>query len=133
MKRMRLFGLCLAAMFAFSAMFVASAQAKKGHVNTGNIKFHSKSGIAFLELEGAGKVECESSEAAGEITSATEGHLIATFKKCASEGKECKNKGEATATIVTKPIGTVVGYINKATKTVGTEFFATTPPYDAEL
>jgi glycine cleavage system H lipoate-binding protein len=111
-------------MFALGAIVAVGAQAKAKPI-TGPIKFTAESKEAFLELEGgAGKVTCKASKSAGEITTPTSGTVIATFTGCETEGKKCNSKGQAAGTIVTEPLKTVAGYINKAKGEAGTSFEA---------
>src|ERR1700730_17870093 len=106
MKRIKIVGLCLVAAFALSATVASSALAAK-HINKGPIKIHAVSGIAFLELEkGVGKIECKTSETAGEITTAAGGTVVATFKGCETSGKKCASEGAEEATIITKLLAT---------------------------
>jgi hypothetical protein len=121
MKRIRIVGLCLVAAFALSAIVATSAMAAK-HENKGPIKYKSSSGIAFLEIEGGGKVECKTSTAAGEITSATAGTVTATFVGCETLEKKCASAGQTAGTIVTNLLATSTGYVNKAKAEVGTDF-----------
>jgi hypothetical protein len=132
MKRIRIVGLCLVAAFALSAIVASSALAAK-HVNTGPIKYKSASGIAFLELEGAGKVECKTSTAVGEITTATSGTVTATFVGCETLGKKCTSKAAAEGTIITKLLATSTGYVNKPKAEVGTDFKPAAGIYLAEF
>jgi len=133
MKRIRIMGLSLVAVFALSAIVATSALAGK-HTNTGPLRIHAVSGIAFLELEkGAGKIQCETSETAGSITSATSGTVVATFKGCATLGKKCTSEGAAEGIIVTKLLATELNYINKAKNEVGSDFKPASGIYNAEF
>jgi hypothetical protein len=87
MKRISMMGLSLVAAFALSALVAGGALAAK-HVNSGPLKYKSTSGIAFLEVEGGGKIECKVSNATGEYTTSTSGTVTATFESCETIGKK---------------------------------------------
>jgi hypothetical protein len=121
-KRGKKVGLCVIASFAFAAVLVAPAQAK--HMNTGPIKFTavSTSAPSFEPETTVETVKCASGTAAGEITSATSGHLTAVFVGCETEGKKCTSAGASVGTIQTEALATETGYINRVTGEVGTNF-----------
>jgi len=117
MKRVAILGLALVAIFALSA---ASASASK-IVPTGHAPFTASSGLSKLSsTEVLPEIECKSSEATGQLTSATHGEVTVTFKECATEAKKCGNVSPGT--IKTKLLETTVGWINKAKGEAGVDF-----------
>jgi hypothetical protein len=132
MKRISMMGLSLVAAFALSALVAGGALAAK-HVNTGPLHFTSTSGIAFLEVEPEGKIECKVSHTVGEETSATGGTVTATFEGCETLGKKCNSAGQGVGTIVTKLLAEEVGYVNKAKAEIGTDFKPASGEFNAEF
>jgi hypothetical protein len=125
LKRIRTISLWVIAALALTGSLAASAQAR--HVNRGPIKFTASSMNApnfepTLEPEGAGIVTCASETAAGEITTSVGGPLTAVFTGCGSESKPCTSEGEPAGTIKTEALDSEIGFINRATGEVGTDF-----------
>jgi hypothetical protein len=131
MKRISMMGLSLVAAFALSALVAGGALAAK-HVNSGPLKYKSTSGIAFLEVEGGGKIECKVSNATGEYTTSTSGTVTATFESCETIGKKCTSAGQASGTIVTKLLATEIGYTSGKTA-VGSDFKPASGEFNAEF
>jgi len=132
MKRISMMGLSLVAAFALSALVAGGALAAK-HVNSGPLKYKSTSGIAFLEVEGGGKIECKVSTGTGEYTTSTSGTVTATFEGCETLGKKCTSAGSPSGTIVTKLLATEVGYVNKTKGEVGSDFKPASGEFNAEF
>jgi hypothetical protein len=121
MKRIRIVGLCLVAAFALSAMVATSALGAK-HANTGPVKFEATTGLAFLEIESVGNTECQKSITSGQIINATQATVTSKFFECETLSKKCHSAGQAEGVIVTNPLITNLGYINKVKNEVGQEF-----------
>jgi hypothetical protein len=117
MKRIALMAVALVVMFA---MAVASASAAKLVVK-GPAPFTASSGVSKLSsTEIIPEIECKTSTAAGQLTSATKGEVTVTFHECATEGKKCGNVSPGT--IQTKLLETTVGWVNKAKGEAGVDF-----------
>jgi hypothetical protein len=117
MKRVAILGFALVAILALSA---GSAAASK-IVVTGHAPFTASSGLSKLSsTEVLPEIECKSSEAEGQLTSATHGEVTVTFKECATEAKKCGNVSPGT--IKTKLLETTLGWINKAKGEAGVDF-----------
>jgi hypothetical protein len=137
MKRIKIVGLCLVALFAFSAVAASGASAAEyftcvkdkggaysdkecsNNVGAGKGKFErasavgatytSKTKTAVLSTpEIGGKVTCKKSTDTGKITGATTDEDLVTFVDCSSEGKPCQNVGGASGVIKTNPLLTKV-------------------------
>jgi hypothetical protein len=135
MKRMRIIGLALVAVFALTAVMASAASAElpefqqKGKPLTKNLKFTSKSGVSILKTA-AGSIECASDTNNGEIDTKVEKDskhvtVIVKFKKCKSALGECKS-GTTKGEIVTNKLVGWLFYINPVTKEVGIWFKALT-------
>jgi hypothetical protein len=121
MKRIALAGLALITAFAITA---GSASAAKV-VITGHAPFTASSGLSKLSsTEFLPEIECKTSTAVGQLTSATKGEVTVTFHECATEGKKCGNV--SAGTIETKLLETNIGWINKAKGEVGVDFIGKT-------
>jgi hypothetical protein len=100
MKRMRMMGLCLVAVFALSIV-ASSATASPvfytkvavGGTASGPIKFTGTLGAAFLEGEvSKTKIECEKGTANGEVTGATTTkNNVTAFTGCKTGTFKCEN------------------------------------------
>jgi len=124
MKRIRIMGLALVAIFAMSvAASTASAagpvfytKAELGSVAPSKVKFTATIGAAFLEgQKSKSKISCEDlagsgAGAVGETVSAkvTENN-ITTFTKCKSGELNCTSAGQAEGIIVTKALKGFLG------------------------
>ncbi len=131
MKRIKVLGLALVALFAVSAMAAAQASAalpelvKEGKAGVELAKKTIKGSGKELVLEtmNGSTVKC------GEATSIGTGagvkeftKTVVTFTKCkASIGGECENAGAGTEKIVTNSLDGEIGYISKTAKTVGVD------------
>jgi hypothetical protein len=113
MKRMRMMGLLLVVVFAFSvAASSASASpvfyTKVVYGGTANtpVKFTGTLGAAFLEGEvSKSKIECSGGTAAGEITGPTLTQKNnTTFTGCKAQGFPCNSAGDPEGTIKTAPL-----------------------------
>lgn len=123
MKRIRVIGLALAAVFAISAIASASAMAAlpelvnaKGEAVKGAVTGASE-GETILESKSGIKVTCTSGTSTGEVTGLkTVGKTVVTFKGCKESifGNKCQTKGEEAGKIVTLKIKGTIGYIKKA-------------------
>jgi len=117
MKRIALIGLALVAVLGMTA---ASASAAK-IVIKGPAPFTATSGLSKLSsTEVLPEIECKTSSAVGQLTSATKGEVTVTFSECATEAKKCGNVKPGT--IETKLLETTVGWINKAKGEAGVDF-----------
>ena len=136
MRRMRVVGLCLVAVFALGAMLAASAQAKKSTPITGPFKVTSTTGEALLKAAVMGNVKCKHGEDVGEITGPKVGTDTVTFFECEGFGFKCHSEGEPSGTIKTFLLDTELGWISKAKGEVGIDLKsgeAGKEPYLAEF
>jgi hypothetical protein len=118
MKRIRIAGLCLAAVFAMSAIASSAASAAPvfvtkavvGEAAASHIPISAKLGAAFLEAKSGTKITCTGGSSTGEITSkTTAAKNISKFVGCESGGNPCENA--AAKEIITKPLAAVLGGI----------------------
>jgi hypothetical protein len=116
MKRIRIVGLALVAVFALSVLASSATAApvyytKVEYGATANtpIKFTGTLGAAFLEGQvSKTKIECVKGEATGEVTGPTTTKKNDTlFKECQTGGIPCKNQG--TNEIKTKLLQSELG------------------------
>jgi hypothetical protein len=117
MKRIRIIGLALVALFAFSAIAASAAQAEpefKPKAGKFPVKF-SATGTkeTFLETTKHGKIKCSGLTAKGELKAAREaGKIVVKFTGCKAEkfgAGECKTTGKAkeeieTTSLKAKPV-----------------------------
>jgi hypothetical protein len=116
MKRIQIIGLCMAAVFAFSAIAAASAFAEPEFVakagQTFPKHFTSRGGSAQLATVGGSEIECTSTLDLGRIlpvpstTKSMLGDIKFTFHKCSivkgvGSGTECNSTGEPKGLITT--------------------------------
>jgi hypothetical protein len=131
MQRIRMAGLALAAVFAFSAVASASASAELPEFSKTGVKFTATTGKAKLTSPGAGQtVECESSttKEGAEINGVkTVAKVTVKFKGCVKGTAKCKTTGAEAGEIVTQELKGEIGYLNKTEKTVGTKLEPVTP------
>jgi hypothetical protein len=122
MKRIRMIGLALVAVFAMSvvASSVASAAQPvfytKAAVGTtaANVPFTGVVGAALLEGKGGVKIKCVDigSQASGEVTGATETeNNVTKFTECTTSELPCKSTGQAEGIIVTNVLKGVLGNV----------------------
>jgi len=139
MKRIRIVGLALVAVFAMSvvastasAALVFYTKAELGSVAPSKVKFTATIGAAFLEgNKSKSKISCEDlagsgAGAVGETVSAkvTENN-ITTFTKCKTGEIPCTSAGQAEGTIVTKALKGFLGDV-LAGKTAGVRLYSQT-------
>jgi hypothetical protein len=117
MKRIRIIGLALAAMFAFSAIIASAAQGEPEFKPKGGkfpVKFTATgTKETFLETSAHGKIKCSGLTAKGELKAAREaGKIVVKFTGCKAEkfgAGECKTAGLAkeeieTTSLKAKPV-----------------------------
>jgi hypothetical protein len=167
MKRMKIMGLCLVAVFAVTAAFAATSAsalpefgvcvAKAGtgkyknsnctekagklvseknfefkkEIPVGKFGLTAEGGHSALSTEEGSTIECTGSSTKGEFKVKESGgkqsptkevtKVIAKFTGCTELGKNCQNKGAPLGEITTNELDGPIGYISKATKTVGQE------------
>jgi hypothetical protein len=122
MKRMRVGGLSLVAMFAMSATTALSASAALPEFSGPFPKpFTSTSKASLLETvpPGSKKTKCTADTNVGEITGAQTGFITITFTGCTLNKVPCNTPGLASGTIATSLLSIKMNYINKAKKWVG--------------
>jgi hypothetical protein len=110
MKRFRLIGLALVAVFAFGAVLSASAFALPEALpfTSGTKAFTGKldSGEAVLESAGANQVKCKAANGAGGLETDTLGTFKITFETCAltilGKTETCTGSGDATGAILSE-------------------------------
>jgi hypothetical protein len=126
MKRIRIIGLALVALFAFSAIAASAAQAEpewkpKGGSSAFPVKF-SATGTkeTFLETTNHGQIKCSGLTAKGELKVAREaGKIVVKFTGCKAEkfgAGECKTAGKAAGEIETKSLKAKPVFIEGKTK-----------------
>jgi len=130
MKRIRIVGLCLVAVFAMSAVAAASASASPTYKECMKVKaktgkfatasctteggtgtwelvspkkgaYTSTTKTATLATPGVGSVSCKTSKGTGTITSETAATTVVTFSTCATSGKKCTSAGQKAGVIKT--------------------------------
>jgi hypothetical protein len=127
MKRVRVGGLCVIAVFALSAGTAASASAALPEFSPPFPKpFTSKSGTSVLETVTKVKLVCTGDTNEGEVTTPATGVMKITFTGCSVKKTPCNSPGVVSGTIVTGVLGFTVGYINKANKEVGMDLVPAT-------
>jgi hypothetical protein len=121
MSRFRIIACACLAAFALSAVAASSASAALPEFSVIHVKFSTKGGAA--KLSAAGEVvsctESESKEA--EITAAKKVAKVTIHFKGCKKGTETCQSAKVAGEIVTKTVNGEIGYIEKATKKVGTE------------
>jgi len=140
MKRIRIMGLALVAVFAMSvAASTASAagpvfytKAELGSTAPTNIKFTATIGAAFLEgQKSKTKISCtdtsgSGASAVGETVSAkTTENNVTTFTGCETASLKCESAGQAEGTIVTKALKGFLGDVVLG-KTAGVRLYSQT-------
>jgi len=121
MKRMRMMGLALVAVFALSvAASTATAapvfytKAAIGSVGA-TVPFTGTLGAAFLEPTNKSKITCTGGTATGEATGPTTTKKnITTFTGCEASGFKCNSTGEGEGIIKTKVLEGVLGGVTTA-------------------
>jgi hypothetical protein len=117
--RIRMVGLALIAVFAMSAITVASASAALPEQSPAAGKFAGTSKESTFETKSGEKVVCKEDAIVGETTGAKTSKSTITFKGCEAFGLKCKSKGAANAgEIVLNVTGELV-YISETEKKVG--------------
>jgi hypothetical protein len=109
MKRIRIVGLCLVAVFAISIAASSASAAPVFYTKAGigevgkTVKFTGTLGAAFLEGANGSKITCEGGTATGEVTGPTTAkNNITTFTGCVTQGFKCNSAGDPEGTIKTK-------------------------------
>jgi hypothetical protein len=144
MKRTKVLGLVLVAMFAMSALVVsaASAAAPEFKPVPTKKKFTDKSGTSKLIAPGGIVISCQTSTSKGEITGVkTVGNVAVTYASCTAKTKtaECPAKSpESTVagTIITEKIKTAKANPlsgELGTTTVGTKVGEALKPATGEI
>jgi hypothetical protein len=121
MKRFRIVGLCLMAVFAFSAIAASAASAALPEwLGTFPTPFTSHGGEAILKVGTVSKVKCASTTNTGSITGPKLGTVLVNFTGCKLSGSfPCNSPGAGTEEIMTFTLDMTLGYITKSTKDVG--------------
>jgi hypothetical protein len=127
MKYFKLIGLCLAAVFAFSALSAASAPALPDFVPAGGkfpVGFLASSGSVILTASNGFRFECEESMAAGNMQDVMMALIRANASTChttiAGTRIPCGNHpGAASDLILTEPLLATLGYIEAGEKAGG--------------
>jgi len=120
MKLIRIVGLCLVAVFAMSAVVAASASAALPEFSGPFPKpFKSKSGAVLIETASRVKARCKAGTNVGEVTGPKTDVVTLRLTGCEADGFKCSTKGATEGEIVSSPLSSTLGYINKAKKEVG--------------
>jgi len=112
MKRMRMMGLALVAVFALSVAASTATAAPVyytkvvfGGTSSAPIHFTGTLGAAFLEPTNKSKITCTGGTAIGEVTGPTTSKKnITTFTGCEASGFKCNSAGEGEGVIKTKSL-----------------------------
>jgi len=121
MKRMRVMGLCLVAVFAVGAATAASASALPEFTGPFPKAFTSTSKASLFETVGANKTKCSADTNSGAITGPQSGEIKIVFTGCKLGKTPCNTLGVPPGTIATSLLSMRIGYINKAKKEVGAD------------
>jgi hypothetical protein len=121
MKRIKIIGLALVAVFAISAVAVASASAAEPEFvwsgTTGKFTAASEGTTkSILQTVGGSKVECSSNTATGTLKASPTKEaekVFINFKGCTSALGECQS-GAVKGEVETKEGMATLGYLNKA-------------------
>lgn len=129
MKRFKIVGLCLMAVFAFSAIGASAASAELPEfLGTFPVHFTSHGGVSILKTVTVPKtVTCNSIDNLGEITGPKTAWVLVTFLGCNLSGVDpCTGgAGAGSGNIMTSLLNIALGYIKKSTKEVGTDLTGT--------
>jgi hypothetical protein len=126
MRRIKALGLCLVAVFAFSVVLAASAQAAKE--TAGPLDIASHGGAAHLGTELGVELKSTHNIGKGTFESATTGFARATFYEVTTTtGGNCNNVAGETNTVKTELLSEEVNYINKGAEEVGDSFKGKNP------
>jgi hypothetical protein len=120
MKRIRIVGLALVAMFAFSALVASAAQAAAPEftVHPDKITKSTTTATYTLETVGGSKVTCKAQSNEGEIETAKTGFATITFTGCETTviiKVKCETKGAATGEVKTNKLLTTLGVSGSTT------------------
>ena len=121
MKRMRIMGLCLVAVFAVGAATATVASALPEFTGPFPKTFTSTSKGSLLETVGGKKTKCTADTNLGEITGPQSGNIRIVFTGCKLGKLPCNTPGAAPGTIATNMLTMRIGYISKANKEVGAD------------
>lgn len=117
MKRIRIVGLCLVAVFAISIAASSASAAPVFYTKAGigevvnKVNFTGTLGVAFLEGQSGTKISCAGGTATGEVTGPTTAkNNITTFTGCETSGLKCES-GATEGVIVTKVLQGTLGGI----------------------
>jgi len=115
MKRIRIVGLCLVAVFAISIAASSASAAPVFYTKAGigevgkAVPFTGTLGAAFLEGANGSKITCTGGTATGEVTGPTTAKKnITTFVGCETQGFKCES-GATEGVIVTKVLQGTLG------------------------
>jgi hypothetical protein len=110
MKRIRIVGLCLVAVFAISIAASSASAAPVFYTKAGigetvnKVNFTGTLGAAFLEGANGSKITCTGGTATGEVTGPTTAKKnVTTFTGCETQGFKCES-GVTEGTIITKSL-----------------------------
>ena len=122
MRRMRIIGVSLVAVFAIGVMASTASAAQPvfygvaelGKVVATPIKQAGTLGPAFLEGKTSkGKITCTGGTSTGEVTGPTKSaNNIATFTGCETNELKCNSAGQPTGTIQTNKMDGVLGNVS---------------------
>ena len=122
MKRMRIMGLALLAVFAISvaASSAVAAPVFYTKANVGataaNVPFTGTLGAGFLEAKNLSKITCTGGTAVGEVNSATTTiNNKTTFTGCEASGFKCNSAGEGEGIIKTLNLAGSLGGVTSTT------------------
>jgi len=116
MKRFTVFGLCLMASFALSALVAVGAQAKKAE--HGPMDVIASGGLSEFGGGGKGALHSPSNTGGGELTSGTGGTAFSEFVgvELESTGLKCTSAGAAAGTVKTFTLKEETGWIKAPTE-----------------
>jgi hypothetical protein len=103
MKRIRVLGVVLVAVFAFGAVAIASAAKMPEFKPATNEGTSSSASATFTEEKEAFSIKCEKNTGTNAVESGTAGKFTETFNKCKAAGIEtCTGEGQKSGVIVVK-------------------------------
>jgi len=121
MKRIRILGLCLVAVFIASAVLAAASSATLPTFNGPFPKpFTSKSKEVRIETVGKTTVTCKASTDAGKVTGPKAAVIKLRFTGCEARSAPCSNAGPGE--VLTSTMSGTLGYISRAARQVGFDF-----------
>lgn len=119
MASIKLVALCLVAVSGVGAATAASASALPEFTGPFPKPFMSSSKVSNLGTVSKKRVKCIADTNTGEVTGPNAGHVTIRYTGCESSKFPCNSPGAGAGEVVTFPLTTTLGYVNRAAKEVG--------------